>query len=136
LHIAVLTHNKSNQEAHGQKDHSVAYVSGAEEITSAEEKIETLRQELREAEVAASAQSKAGIICNVVSSVSLLKSVMGPTVISNVEVNEVPTEALIDTGSPATIISLDFAMDVMAKKKPNYKTVEEWIAAIQKFEAP
>ncbi len=34
-------------------------------------------------------------------------------------------EALIDTGSPVTIISLDFAMDVVAKERPRYSSVEE-----------
>ena len=49
---------------------------------------------------------------------------------SEVEVNEVPTDALINTGSPATIVSLDFAMDVMAKERPDYITLDHWISAI------
>ena len=129
---------KKNEETQvkSTKVHSVACVSEAAVVNTktAEKKIEDLRQELREAEIVAAAQSKTGVIRNVVPSDG---AQMGPTILSQVEVNGVPTDALIDTGSPATIVSLDFAMDVMEKERPDYDTADDWISAIKKkFEPP
>ena len=60
------------------------------------------------------------------------KSRLGCTVVAQVEVNGMPTEALIDTGSPATIISTDFVMEVLAKERDQYQSKEDWQAAILK----
>ena len=99
-----------------------------------EKKIADLRQELHKVELEVAMKSKSEIIGGVVSSDDFLKSSVGPTVLAKVEVNGVSTNALIDTGSPATIISLDFALDVLAKERPN---VEEWMSATRKkFETP
>ena len=38
---------------------------------------------------------------------------LGPTVYVPVAVNGVSTDALVDTGSPATIVSLEFALKVL-----------------------
>lgn len=133
-HGPVHTH----REVHGRKEHSVAHVSQAEGTSNQEQKkIEDLRQELHHAELAAAMKDAAGIIRSVVHSDGSLRSELGPTITSKVEVNGVSTDALVDTGSPATIISLDFAMVVMAKERPKFSSVEEWMSATQeKFETP
>ena len=115
---------KGDREAHGRKGNSVARVSPAEKRDDPAERVEELRRELK-AELAA---DTAGVIRSMG---------LGPTIMAKVEVNGVSTEALIDTGSLATIISLDFAMVVMAKERPKFQTVEEWMVATQeKFEEP
>ena len=53
------------------------------------------------------------------------------------KVNGVPTEALVDTGSSATIVSLDFAMKVFAKERDKFQSTAEWQDKItEKFSDP
>ena len=105
---------------------------------SPEERVEDLRRQLHEAELAAAVNSAAPVIRNVTQvSSTKPKSTLGSTILSKVEVNGISTEALIDTGSPVTIISLDFATIVMAKERNKFKNVEEWQeATLKKFEPP
>ena len=51
---------------------------------------------------------------------------LGPSVTTKVFVNGVPTQALIDTGSPATVVSLQFVLDIFVKQKEDDKTPTQW----------
>ena len=94
-----------------------------------------LRRQLQEAELAAAVSEAANTIRNVSGGPS--KSNLGPTIVSQVEVNSISTDALLDTGSPVTIISLDFAMIVLAWERPKFNSVKEWeTATLKKFEPP
>ena len=53
-------------------------------------------------------------------------SQLGPTLTAKVQVEGVSVQALLDTGSPATIISLDLILRVLAAKKPKEQTPEQW----------
>ena len=46
---------------------------------------------------------------------------LGPSVTTKVYVNGVPTEALIDTGSPATVVSLEFVLDIFSKRRKSIR---------------
>ena len=135
---------QKDREARGRKETSVACVeptrnppSGGEPTLSRAEKVEDLRRKLHEAELAAAVHSTSSIIKNVTLSSNPSKTNLGPVITSKVEVNGITTEALVDTGSPVTIISLDFAMIVMARERNKYKKVEEWQeATLKKFETP
>ena len=62
---------------------------------------------------------------------------LGPSVTARVYVNGQPTQALIDTGSPATVVSLDFVLATFAKGKKNEQTPSEWKEEVQeKFSLP
>ena len=62
-------------------------------------------------------------------------SQLGPTLMSEVQVEGVPVQALLDTGSPATIISLDLIVQVLAERKPKEQTPEQWKTEVrQKLE--
>ena len=45
---------------------------------------------------------------------------------AEVQLESTPVCAMIDTGSPVTIVSLKFILQVLAKKKPDEQTPEEW----------
>ena len=94
--------------------------------------VDELRKELHEAELAASLEGTGGVIGSVTWSEGS-ESVLGPTITLRVEVNGVPADALVDTGSPVTIISLDFAMKVVAKERGRFSSVEEWKSAMTKL---
>ena len=124
---------KSDQEAPASR---VSSLTG-EEATgpSPQDKVKELRRQLHEAELAAAVSDAASVIRTVTSSPS--KPSLGPTISSKVEVNGVPADALVDTGSPVTIISLDFAMCVLARERSKFSSVEEWqTATLKRFEPP
>ena len=57
---------------------------------------------------------------------------LGPVPMYEILVNGVPLKALVDTGSPATVISLDRVVDILAQDRPHYDSVEQWKLAMQK----
>ena len=42
-----------------------------------------------------------------------------------------PVQALLDTGSPVTIVSLEFLLQTLAKQRPASQTVAEWQVAVK-----
>ena len=115
-------------EAWGQKKPTVTSLREAEE--SSEEEIEQLRQRLRELEMETALKRISSIEGDD-------QSHLGPTVFVDVEVNGVKTTALVDTGSPATIISLDFVMQIVASQRHPSIPIEKWRKqTLERFLAP
>ena len=64
-------------------------------------------------------------------------SMLGPTVLVEMKINGVPVKALVDTGSPATIIALDWVLTVLAQERPPDQTPGEWKKqTLKRFAAP
>lgn len=106
---------KGDKESHGRPGPATASIAGVEKSNQQTSKrIEELRNELHEAELAAAVDSKAATIRNIEVCDGICQY-LGPTFKAKISVNGVSTEALIDTGSPATIISLEFVMAVLAE---------------------
>ena len=62
---------------------------------------------------------------------------LGPTVYVPVSVNGVSTDALVDTGSPATTVSLEFTLKVLRQTRPEDQTDAQWIESTrEKFKDP
>ena len=62
---------------------------------------------------------------------------LGPTLTSEVQFEGSLVNALLDTGSPSTIISLEFLLEALAKQKTPEETPQEWRAGVeQKMEPP
>ena len=49
----------------------------------------------------------------------------GPTLTAQVEIEGVPVQVLVDTGSPATIVSLDLILEVLAAGKLSNQTPDQ-----------
>ena len=65
------------------------------------------------------------------------KTRLGPVLTTTVSVEGAPAQAMIDTGSPVTIVDLDFLVQALAKKHDNQQTPSEWMKAVeQRFEPP
>ena len=56
---------------------------------------------------------------------------LGPVLTSIVEVEGEPVEALIDTGSPVTIISLEWLLQLLAKQRRKDQSPNEWKAEVE-----
>ena len=143
-----------NQGATGGRQTNTATTPGAAQgprvsnVTSQElaegtpskskQEMEDLHEKLRRAELAEALKdaSSTGVLNAMSSAESAGKSRLGPSVLYPVEVNEVPTDALVDTGSPATIILLQFALKVLAKHRRSDETAQWREAAQKKFHDP
>ena len=59
------------------------------------------------------------------------KYALGPVPIHEMLVSGIRMKILVDTGSPATVISLDHALDILAQDRPRYESLAQWkLAAI------
>ena len=77
--------------------------------------VQWLRRGQHEAEVAAAVGVTVGVMHMVAAPDKIPKCQLGPVIFTKIEVNGVPAKTLVDTGSLATIISLEFVLDVFAK---------------------
>ena len=93
-------------------------------LTGQQKEIQELRGRLRQAELVEAINS-AGAVNVVVTAESGPR--LGPTVYVPVAVNGVSTDALVDTGSPATIVSLEFTLKVLRQTRPEDQTDAQWI---------
>ena len=57
---------------------------------------------------------------------------LGPTLTAEVSLEGVPVKALVDTGSPSTIVSLKCLIDSLAKQKKSDESPAEWRKRIEK----
>ena len=51
---------------------------------------------------------------------------LGPSVYTEVSVSCVPTRTLLDTGSPATTVSLEFVVNIMVEERKEGQSKEQW----------
>ena len=56
---------------------------------------------------------------------------LGPVPTSEVQLEGEQVMALLDTGSPVTIVSLEHLLQVLAKRKPQTQTPEEWRCEVE-----
>ena len=62
---------------------------------------------------------------------------LGPTLTAKVKLEGVPINALVDTGSPTTIVSLKFLIDALAKQKKSDESPAQWRKRVeQRLEPP
>ena len=100
-------------------------------IASRNSRVVDLHRALQEAEVDES-------LSEVVATMRVLKSAngdegnsLGSTPSVCVEFEGIPVEALLDTGSPVTIVSMRFLLKALAKQKPKEQVPMEWAAAVK-----
>ena len=119
--------SKGGNEARGRS--TVANVtSGKPSSSHSKKRIDELRRQLREAELIDAVEQAAGTLHGVMPTRDSPKSKLGPTLRAPVSVNGVTANALIDTGSPATIISLEFLMQTRQREnnRANPSRVERY----------
>ena len=122
---------KKDGEAKGKKGASVASVRSEGE---AKTKVDDLRRQHQEAEVAAAVEGAAATVHGVRSDEGGGQAELGPTITAPIKVNGMTTKALVDTGSPVTIASLAFVMKVLLQEREQYAT---WSRAIRpRLETP
>ena len=89
---------------------------------SLEGRVAKLRQQLQEAEVEEALER----VHSISSPDAKDNPHLGPIIYLEVQLEGIPVQALLDTGSPATIVSLEFLIEARWKTKPPHLTREKW----------
>lgn len=130
--------SSSEGEAHGRR--SLPLVTATHNRGTpnpSSRSVEELRQELHQAELLSAIKEKSAVMSTVSLANKHSESHLGPVVFSEVKVNGVATNTLIDTGSPATIVSLKHVLEVFAREKTSSQTGEEWqMCTLKRFTEP
>lgn len=100
-------------------------------VQSGQSRIEELRHQLQEAEVEEALTAVKATLHGIRSPEASEGSTLGPTIVGEVEFEGVPVKALLDTGSPVTIASLDWVFQALASRHPSGQTVDEWEAGVR-----
>ena len=122
--------NNSNQGPRNSEAKKVATIvpENSKTQTEGQEKIVELREALKQAEIEESLKDASTMI-NVLSPAKGNKNdniTLGPTLTSEVAIEGKTVKALLDTGSPVTILSLDHLFNHWAQQKKAGQTVEQW----------
>ena len=97
-----------------------------EELNQAQLKVEQLRKELQSAELQKSLVTKTATMHVLKPKGEAQGPVLGPAVSVEVLLEGQMVNALVDTGSPITIASIDCLLDVFEKLRTPNQTLEEW----------
>ena len=125
--------SKEGQESRGGMKNLTPQESPGPPLTAQRQEIQQLREKLRQVKLA-EAIKNAGAINLVVPEAGPR---LGPTVFAPISVDGISTEALVDTGSPATIVSLEFVLRVLQKNRPKNQTNDQWMEQTQeRFKDP
>ena len=100
--------------------------SESSQAQSGRARVEELRRQLQVAEVEEALTAVTATLHGIRPHQGGDKAVLGPTVVGEVELEGTPVQALIDTGSPVTIASLEWLLGALAKQRPTNQVPEAW----------
>ena len=125
----------------GQGNEQVAKIDAAGEIEKPpsvpRDRVEELRRQLKEAEVEEALNMITATMKGITLPGDQENPLLGPTVTTEVIFEGMPAEALLDTGSPVTIVSLEFALRALAARRPEGQHPEEWKQGVKdRLETP
>ena len=101
------------------------------EILRKKEKASQLRQELQEAELEESLAEAMTTMRVLTAGEEQRDTELGPTLTTTVLVEGVPVTALLDTGSPVTIVSMKFLLQAFQKQRTAEQTPDEWAQTVR-----
>ena len=107
-----------------RSDSAVAVVTPENEIKMISERITVLQKELKEKQVVVAMEE--ATVNGVSFSDTITPTKLGPAVYSEMTVNGVNVTALIDTGSPVSIMSLKKAVQILALRKGEFNSRQKW----------
>ena len=110
----------------------VTSVGQDEELNQVQKRVALLKKELQEAELQKALALKIPITHVVEPRGEASDPVLGPTVYVEVLLEGQPVKALVDTGSPVTIASIDCILSILESLREPSQSPEEWKQEIQK----
>ena len=124
----------ANKERGARKVATIGVTSGdqpVDEKTKKRQRIAELRRQLQEAEVEETMAEVVAMMHVLQPGEQENRVPLGPTLTAEVKFEGRPVQALLDTGSPVTIVSLEFLLQTLAKQRPASQTVAEWQVAVK-----
>ena len=128
--------NQGNQVATIEVDEGTASEQALEQASeqasessqaqSGRARVEELRRQLQVAEVEEALTAVTATLHGIRPHQGGDKAALGPTIVGEVELEGTPVQALIDTGSPVTIASLEWLFGALAKQRPTNQAPEAW----------
>ena len=106
------------------------------ELMRKQETVAELRRALQEAEVEESLSEVVATMRVLKTGESKNEATLGPTLATEVLFEGTPVRALLDTGSPVTIVSLSFLLKTLALQRTEDQTPAEWEKATKKRLSP
>ncbi len=104
---------------------------GGQTLESTRETTAELRRRLQAAEVS-DALTEAAATMHVITPGKVREDArLGPTPTAKVELEGNPVVALLDTGSPVTIVSLKFLVETLAKQRQKEQSPSDWRAMVE-----
>ena len=97
---------------------------------SQQETAAELREKLKEAEIREALKMTTARM-NGITTASSPDPKLGPTLTANMELEGSSVRALLDTGSPVTIVDLGFLLEALAKKRNKNQKPAEWREAVE-----
>ena len=123
-HIARNCCSLQQQKGEQAKSKPLQRLTQMAAVVPVEERITSLKSQLQEAE------NKAALDKTVATMHGLQadepKAKLGPIFMAPVSVDGLTRNILVDTGSPCTVVSLDFAMKFLKLTRPFFPSLEEW----------
>ena len=125
------TPGRSEKTSHNERKKPVSAISQAPD-EDREHRIKELRRQLQEAELDMALRKQSATMHGVTPDDAKATPVsLGPTVYADAEIEGFHIRALVDTGSPATIVSLNCLLSALAKGRPKNQTPHEWELAVK-----
>ena len=103
----------------------------SETAKSKSDRVRELRAALQEAELEESFETTTTTMHGVELDEKEETTLLGATITAEVVIEGTTVEAMIDTGSPVTIVSLDFLLQALAKQRAAGQSPEEWEASVR-----
>ena len=124
------------QEAKGKNASAKQIASLSTQEGAKLDRVQELKQELQIAELEEVLETIKGTLHHVTPTKlhvdpRHIKHELGQTPTATVLLEGVPVEALLDTGSPVSIVSLEKLLDALARTRPPGQTPEEWKKEMQ-----
>ena len=90
------------------------------------ESVAELRRKLQEAEVEEALSGAVATLHGVTTKEGFKEGRLGPIITSVVNFEGLPVKALLDTGSPVSMVSLELAVRALAKQRPPGQDPHDW----------
>ena len=101
-----------------------------------QERVLQLRRELHQAELDDSLAEAAATLHVLTAESEPRDSSLGPTLSAIISFEGIPVSALLDTGSPVTIVSLSFLLQAFKRQRTADQTPAEWTEAVRRRMTP
>ena len=131
---------KTEKQEHEDRKKTVSAINKDDDQSLGEDgelRVEKLRRQLQEPEIEVALRKRSATMYGVTPESSNTASVeLGQAVYTDIEFEGCRVKALVDTGSPATIVSLNCMLLALAKGRPTNQTPAEWELAVRQHLKP